>query len=418
MGDCFYDAPVRPLETIALPAGDAVLVALPALSRALAGDSPALLPVPGADTGTTRRYADAFAAGTPLAAAEDRAGDPTGFVVATSGSSADPKGTLLPASALRASAAATAERLGGPGSWLLALPPWHVAGLQVLLRSILAGTQPAVLDLDTPFTAERFAAAAACCTGERRYVSLVPTQLRRIIDHGGEPLAALADFDAVLVGAAATPSGLRIRAERSGVRIVTTYGMTETCGGCVYDGSPLSTADITLDGAGRISLGGPVVARGYRGRSALTATAFVDGRFRTGDLGRLAPDGRLSVLGRADDMIVTGGVNVAPREVEELLAGHPGVSDVAVFGVPDEQWGQRVVAVVVARDPRDPPTLGALRSYVTARAVAPLAPRQVVHVDAIPRLTTGKPDRAALHRLTAGAALPSPRVGGLGPRRG
>lgn len=391
---------MRSLETIALPAGEAVLDSLPALRRALAGEGPTLLPVPADDPDTAHRYADVFSAGTPLAADEDDDADPTAFVVATSGSTAEPKGSLLPASALRASAAGTDERLGGPGSWLLALPPWHVAGLQVLLRSVLAARAPTVQDLAAPFTAGRFAAAAARCTGERRYVSLVPTQLRRLLEHGGEPLAALAAFDAVLVGAAATPPRLRAAAEESGVRIVTTYGMTETCGGCVYDGHPLSTVDVRLDD-GRICLGGSVIGRGYRERRQLTAAAFADGRFRTGDLGRLAPDGTLTVLGRADDVIVTGGVNVAPREVEDLLAAHPAVAEVTVLGAPDDQWGQRVVAVVVARDPRNPPTLRALRSYVTDRAVAPLAPRQLLLVGATPLLVSGKPDRAALRRLVA-----------------
>lgn len=380
-----------------LAPNDGVLSALPALDAALHGHGPPLLLVPAADRVVTDRYADVFATGAVLTDDEDDPADPTAFVVATSGSTADPKGALLPVSALQASAAATDERLGGPGSWLLALPPWHVAGLQVLLRSLLADSTPTVLDLAAPFTADTFAAAAATCTGPRRYVSLVPTQLSRLLAAGGEALAALAAFDAVLVGAAATPPTLWTAARNAGVRIVTTYGMTETCGGCVYDGRPLTGVRVELDD-GRVRLAGDVVARGYRGRPELSAVAFDGRRFATGDLGRLDADGALTVLGRADDVIITGGVNVVPREVEDLLLADPAVAEVAVLGMPDPQWGERVVAVVVPR-PGKPPTLASLRSRVTATSLPALAPRQLVLVAEIPLLGTGKPDRRNLRVL-------------------
>ena len=387
----------RELVPLPLAPDAAVLSALPALEAALGRQSPPLLPVPAADRAVADRYAEVFSAGTGLAPAEDDARDPTAFVVATSGSTADPKGALLPVSALRASAAATDERLGGPGSWLLALPPWHVAGLQVLLRSLLAGTSPTVLDLTAPFTAEAFVAAAAACTGRRRYVSLVATQLSRVLAAGGAAVEALAGFDAVLVGAAATPPTLQSAAREAGIGIVTTYGMTETCGGCVYDGRPLAGVQVHLDD-GRVLLGGEVVARGYSGRPELSASAFDGHRFRTGDLGRVDGDGTLAVLGRADDVIVTGGVNVVPREVEDLLLADPAVAEVAVIGVPDPQWGQRVVAVVVS-GAGSPPTLASLRRRVTATSLPALAPRQLVLVPEMPLLGTGKPDRRNLRVL-------------------
>ena len=310
------------------------------------------------------------------------------LVVPTSGSTGEPKGVLLPAAALRASALATAERLGGHAQWLLALPPTHVAGLQVLVRSLLAGTTPVVLPAG-PFEAGAFAAATAALTGPRRCVSLVPTQLRRLLEGAG--LDALRAYDAVLLGGAASPAPLLERAREAGVRVVTTYGMSETSGGCVYDGVPLDGVRVSVDG-GRVRLGGPVVARGYRLRPDLTAAAFDGDVFTTSDLGRL--DGPvLTVLGRADDVVVSGGVNVAPLAVEAALERHPGVVEAAVTGVPDEEWGSRVVALVVLRAPL---TLAQAREHVALTLPRAWAPRELREVETLPLLASGKLDRAAL----------------------
>ncbi|WP_345712750.1 AMP-binding protein, partial [Kineococcus glutinatus] len=267
----------------------------------------------------------------------------------------------------------------GGERWLLALPPQHVAGLQVLLRSVLAGTEPVVLDLTAGFSPAAFTAAAAACTGPARFTSLVPTQLLRLLDAGAEATAALASFDAVLVGAAATPPALRERARAAGVRVVTTYGSSETCGGCVYDGVPLDGVRAAVEpGTSRVLLAGDVVARGYRGhRSGGAAAAFdVDDagrrRFRTDDAGVLVqgPGGRqrLEVLGRLDDVITTGGLKVAPAVVEAALVRHPAVAEAAVVVVPDPRWGQRVVAAVVPREGAAAPgaLLAALRGDVAA----------------------------------------------------
>ncbi len=176
------------------------------------------------------------------------------------------------ASALLASASATHDRLGGPGRWLLALPAQHVAGVQVLVRSLVSRTEPGVLDLAGGFTPAGFAAAASALGGVRRYTALVPTQLVRLLDAAdqgdGDGVRELARFDAVLVGGAGTPPAVLERAAAAGVRVVTTYGASETSGGCVYDGVPLDGVRVRLgDGPdpSRVLLGGPTLARGYRG---------------------------------------------------------------------------------------------------------------------------------------------------------
>ncbi|MGW5055438.1 o-succinylbenzoate--CoA ligase [Actinokineospora sp. NPDC004072] len=309
------------------------------------------------------------------------------WTVATSGSTGTPKTVLLPASCLLASAHAAHARLGGPGTWLLALPTEHIAGVQVLVRSWVAGTTPGVLA--GPFRGKAFVEAAAdvLAADGPRYTALVPTQLTRVLAEGGAALAALRSFDAVLVGGAALASPVLDAARAAGVRVVTTYGMTETAGGCVYDGVPLDGVAVELvDGV--IRIGGPTVAAGYAGGPAF------DGWFTTADLGAFA-DGRLHVLGRADDVINTGGEKVAPAAVEAVLLAHPGVREVCVVGVPDPEWGQRVAAAAVGELPEA--ALAAVRAKLGAAAV----PRRVVVVAALPERGPGKVDRAAVAALFA-----------------
>jgi o-succinylbenzoate---CoA ligase len=369
---------------------DAVLgTVLPAVRACLDGTAPlAVLPA-GPPSAAAR---EVLAPAEPL---EDGAD----LVVATSGSTGRGRGVLLPASALRASATATLDRLGGPGTWLLALPVSAIAGLQVLVRSVLGGTTPVVL---TP--GEDLAAALGRMPAGRRYTALVPTQLRRYLD---AEAAALRAFDAVLVGGAATDPGLLARARAAGVAVVTTYGMTETAGGCVYDGVPLEGVRVRVDGGGTagpgggavsagpgggaVVLAGPVLALGYR-RDPEGSAAFAGGEFRTSDAGTIGPDGRLTVTGRLDDVVVTGGVNVTPQAVEGVLREHPAVADAVVFGRPDDEWGQRVVAAVVAA-PGAVPDLAALRPWVSGRLGAPAAPHELHLIASVPTLHTGKPDR-------------------------
>jgi O-succinylbenzoic acid--CoA ligase len=317
--------------------------------------------------------------------------DGADLVVLTSGSTGTGRAVLLPAAAVRASAAATLARLGGPGSWLLALPVSAIAGLQVLCRSVLSGRAPTLLARDEPLSA-----AVARMPADRRYTSLVPTQLRRFLD--AEP-DALRAFDAILVGGAATDPGLLARARDAGVAVVTTYGMTETAGGCVYDGDPLDGVRVRVADGG-IEVAGPVLALGYRLDPGATAEAFADGWFRTKDAGRVEA-GWLTVTGRLDDVVVTGGVNVAPQAVEAALREHPAVADAVVFGRPDDEWGARVVAAVVPTPGALPP-LGELRAWVTGRLGGAAAPRELHLLDAVPTLHTGKPDRRAAAEAVGG----------------
>ncbi len=314
-------------------------------------------------------------------------------VLPTSGSTGEPKAALLPASALLHSAHATHERLGGPGSWLLALPPTRVAGLQVLVRGIVAGTEPTVLE--EKLTADSFVAASKRLSDStRRYVSLVPTQLVRLLANAAAT-EALRSYDAVLLGGGSTPPAVRAQAEDAGVTIVRSYGMTETCGGCVYDGVPLRDVEVRLDADGRVSIGGPVLFAGYRLRPDLTAEALVDGWHRTGDLGELESSA-LRILGRVDDVVISGGVNIPLTPVEQALASLPGVAEAAAVGVPDEEWGTRVVAYLVLRKDVPAPTLAAVRDHVAESLPRTHAPRELVVVDKLPLLPSGKVDRLAL----------------------
>ncbi|MBE1499120.1 O-succinylbenzoic acid--CoA ligase [Amycolatopsis lexingtonensis] len=321
----------------------------------------------------------------------------TAVVIATSGSTGAPKGVLLSARALVASAEATHTRLGGPGHWLLATPAQYIGGLQVLVRARLAGTTPVFLT-GTGFRPDDFAAAAAKLSGGPRYTALVPTQLVRLLDDGGAGLAAAKTFDAIVLGAAATTPALRERAADAGIRIVPAYGMSETASGCVYDGVPLDGVRVDLDG-GRIRIAGTVLAHGYRLRPDLTAAAFEDGWFTTSDRGVRHADGRIEVLGRADDMINTGGVKVSANAIERVLCAQPGVRDACVVGLPDPEWGEAVVALVVpAGEPGD------LRAAVRAELGPASTPKRIEFGTELPLRGPGKIDRAAVKtRLQPGS---------------
>ncbi|MFC7449238.1 o-succinylbenzoate--CoA ligase [Rhodococcus daqingensis] len=372
------------LEVLHVKPGPAAREVLPQLKRALAGGGPALLPVPAADDREIRRLTEALHPGDPI-------DESTALVVATSGTTGTPKGAMLTAGALRASGQATHARLGGPGSWLLALPPHHIAGIQVLLRGILAGTEPVIVDVATGFDPALLPDAIAAMTGARRYTSLVPTQLIKALDHPAAT-AALAELDAVLLGGAATPAPVLERARTAGITVVRTYGMSETCGGCVYDGVPLDGVRVRIEDS-RVLLGGPVLATGYRGLPDHPAFAE-PGWFRTDDAGLLS-GGVLSISGRLDEAISTGGLTVVPQVVEAALSTHPAVAECAVFGVPDARLGQRVAAAVVPV-PGTAPTLEELRAHVEPALDSTAAPRELHLMVALPLRGPGKVDRRAL----------------------
>ena len=372
------------------------------LARALDGTGPAILPL-DADLPAARLRQligvfqpsaviepDGEATARSLSAGISPGISPdTAVIITTSGSTGEPKGVELSAAALSHSARASLARVGArPGErWLLCLPPSHVAGVQVIVRSQISGTERAVAQ-----TATADALAASGCA----HISVVPTQLVRLLDEPGGA-AALAGFSSVLVGGAAAGQTVLDRARAAGINVVTTYGMSETCGGCVYDGVPLDGVQVRADEEGRLRISGPVLMNRYHGRPDLTGETLVDGEFVTSDLGRV-DDGRVVIRGRADDVINTGGHKVIPGEVAAALADCPGIREVVVVGRPDPEWGERVTAVVVPANPADPPGLELLRIHVRGTLPRYARPSEVVLTEAIPVLPSGKPDLAALKK--------------------
>lgn len=317
-----------------------------------------------------------------------------GAVVQTSGSAGASKRVVLSRAALVTAAEATAIRLGGAATWHLALPPRYVAGLMVMVRGRLgAGVRFASPDLSDLDLAPGLNAT-----------SVVPTQLYRAVRQPGTA-SILARFDAVLVGGAALARELRVWAEEWGIRVIETYGMSETCGGVVYDGIPLPGATVRVapderapQGHGRVVLGGRTLFDGYLEEPGPTAEVLVDGCLLTGDWGRLE-DGRLVLGGRLDDVVVTGGVNVDVARVRAVAARLDPETD--VIAVPDDEWGARIVLAATAGD------LASWRERLGAELPRPALPRQVLVLPALPRTAGGKPDRAALRALARDAAPPN-----------
>ena len=384
------------------------------------------------------------------------------LVVGTSGSTGTPKQTALSVRALRASARATERFFADcpssgsakqrrvvsedPAQWLLALPAHYVAGAQVLARSVLAGTTPVVAASITDgvsFTPEVFLNAAERLSCARRFVSLVPTQVHKLLEAaeanpalGSEIYDALGQFTGILLGGAPASASLLAAARELGLNVVTTYGSAETAGGCVYSGVALPGVRLRVvpedagladspvvagaEAAGRIWLGGEHLASGYLGDNARTASHFfvdADGYrwYRTDDYGSLVPPAPntpeddsasvLSVLGRSDDVIITGGVKVSSHAVAAVLESHPAVREAAVAGVPDARWGAAVIAAVTLRNLPEhygadaAETAGQLQQLCGARLGAAGVPKVVRIVPDFPAASTGKPDRLAIYSM-------------------
>jgi o-succinylbenzoate---CoA ligase len=297
------------------------------------------------------------------------------LVVATSGSTGVPKGVVLTHDAVAASARASSERLDvtHDDHWLACLPLSHVGGLAVVTRALLTATP---LTVHARFDATRVESSGATL------VSLVATALGRI-----DPTR----FRAIVLGGAPPPEDLPDNA-------VTTYGMTETGSGVVYDGMPLDGVEVRISDDGEIHLRGPMLLRAYRSADH-DVDPLANGWLATGDLGGWLADGRLRVDGRRGDLIVSGGENVWPEPVERVLRAHPAVADVAVAGTPDPEWGQLVTAYVVPAG-TEAPSLDSLRMAVRAQLPAYCAPRLLHVVDVIPTTRLGKPQRSALRPPT------------------
>jgi O-succinylbenzoic acid--CoA ligase len=331
------------------------------------------------------------AAGDELAADRREGGVPADdgviLVVHTSGTAGDPKLVQFDRGAIDGAVAASAFALEATprDAWICCLPLAHVAGMLVLLRGVLLGAPVSVHPVFDP--------SLIRAEPDVAFVSVVPTMLGRLLDARVD----LARFHAILVGGAHLWPDVRTRAERAGAHVIETYGLTESCGGVVYDGLPLPSVEMRVNEDGGIELRGPMLTLGYRFDAAATARAFTgDGWLRPGDAGEIDAEGRLHVVGRIDDLINTGGEKVWPQEVESVLREHPKVAEVGVGGRLDPEWGQRVVAFVVPADRAAPPTLEELRDFVSARIGRYKAPRELVVADELPHTLSGKLKRTAL----------------------
>ena len=380
----------RPL--LRVDGGDPLAVT-DALRSALDGGS-AVFPVADASGAATGAPADVA--------------DEVALVIETSGSSGRPKRVALSAAALLASAEASAAAIGGSGQWLMALPAHYIAGVNVLVRSIVAGTDP-VLMTDGHFDAHEFAATADRMQERGRYTALVPVQLARVVDASQRDeavRAAAAGFDRILIGGQAAPRELLDRARVLGLSVTRTYGSSETSGGCVYDGRPIGDTRIAIVG-GAVELSGSVLAEGYLHDAERTASAFTvhDDRrwYRTGDLGGLGGDGTLRVTGRADNVIISGGTKVSLDAVERVVRGVSGLEDAVVVSAPSREWGQVPIVVTASAGA----TIADLRARVGSELGPAARPASILVIDRIPLLSTGKPDRRAVALLVDPAGAPT-----------
>jgi len=390
------------------------MAVMQALRGALDRSGPAILPVlaTGPDAAAASRPSNVL--GAEGHEVPDAVPQSTALVIETSGSTGIPKRVMLSADAVLASVAASETVLGGPGQWLLALPTHYVAGVQVLARSLAAGTTPEVLP-PGPFDARAFAVATSRLDGDLRFTSLVPAQLLTLVDAATDSRRvrrALQSYDAILIGGQRLDAVLAERADRLGACVVRTYGSSETAGGCVYDGVPLPGAQARVVD-GQIELAGPMLADGYLGDPERTDAAFhrapdAEGIlrrwYRTGDTGTVDA-GRVSVTGRIDNVIISGGTNVSLDRVEEAVRALDGFGTAIVVGVDDERWGQVPVVALFADGGADAysDARAAVRAHVAALIGVAAQPAAVVTLGTMPTLSSGKPDRRRIRLLVEGA---------------
>lgn len=379
--------------------GDNTPETLVALYALLERRVPALLLHPKLTPAETSRIVSSAAA----AAVARPIADGAAVVIYTSGTTGEPRGAVLGRGALVASAQASAANLGWTSDdcWLLCMPVARVGGLSIVTRCLAARRCVA---LERGFDAALFPEWIA--TKRVTLASLVPTMLARVLDlhPNWTPPAHLR---AVLVGGAQAPLSLLRRAAERGIPVIVTYGSTETCSQVAatpyasrHDaaawgaGVPLPGVDLRVVD-GRIEVRGPVLMSGYLGQAPLAPGSW----FATGDLGEIDARGCLHVHARREDLIVTGGENAYPAEIERALEACPGIAAAGVFGVADDTWGQTVAAALVAN--RDPPSDAALADYVNAQLAPHKRPRQVCYVARLPVTPAGKLDRAALPGLAS-----------------
>lgn len=315
----------------------------------------------------------------------DEVADDVAFLVQSSGSTGSPKLIELSAEAAIASAEASAARLGGSGQWLLALPLNYVAGLNVLVRSAFAETQPVMMNPAVSFTPEAFVASTSFLKSDKKFTALVPTQLSRLAiaaQQDDSVLRALKNFDAILVGGQATAPALLKELREQNVKVVETYGSAETFGGVVYNGVPLSCAEISLTEDSRIEITSKTLAKN------------LGAKYLTNDLGEFV-DGKLQVLGRADRVIISGGIKVSLDRVEVIAREIAGVVEMVAAPIEDSEWGQRV-GVLYLGSPEVADEIAIQLADVLGPAAKPL---RVLRVDRVPKLSSGKYD------LLAAAAL-------------
>jgi len=395
------------------------MAVMQALRGALDRSGPAVLPVAATNAAAAAGSRASNVLGAEEQEVPDTVPQSTALVIETSGSTGIPKRVMLSADAVLASVAASETVLGGPGQWLLALPTHYVAGVQVLARSLAAGTTPEVLP-PGPFDARAFAVATSRLDADLRFTSLVPAQLLTLVDAATDSRRvrrALQSYDAILIGGQRLDAVLAERVDRLGARVVRTYGSSETAGGCVYDGVPLPGAQARVVD-GQIELTGPMIADGYLGDPERTDAAFHSAPdaegilrlwYRTGDTGTVEA-GRVSVTGRIDNVIISGGTNVSLDRVEEAVRALDGFGSAIVVGVDDARWGQ-VPVVALFADGRadadadadaDSDARATVRAHVAALIGVAAQPAAVVTLGTMPTLSSGKPDRRRIRSLVEG----------------